>query len=56
MLENPNNRGSERKANGMVGRLSQEDQNQRRAVGAGVHHDTAEQEVQDILKENLHLR
>ena len=53
MLENPNNRGSDRKANGMEGRSAQEDQNQRRAVVAGFHHDTTEQQVQDILKENL---
>ena len=40
MLKDPNNRGSEMKANGMEGNISQEDQNQRRAVVAGFHDDT----------------
>ena len=44
ILEDPNNRGSEMKANSMEGNSSQEDQNQRRAVVAGFHDDTTEQE------------
>ena len=53
MLEDPNNSGSERKANDMEGTKAQEEQNQRRAVVTGFHDDTTEQEVQDILKETI---
>ena len=53
MLEDPNNRGSETKANDMEGNKTQEDQNQKRAVVTGFHHDTTEPEVQDILKETI---
>ena len=51
MLEDPNSRGSETKANDVEGNNSQEDQNQRRAVVTGFHEDITEQEVQDTLKE-----
>ena len=52
MLEDPNNRGSEVKANDMEGNKTQGDQNQRRAVVTGFHDDTTAQEVQDVLKRN----
>ena len=51
LLEDPNSRGSETKANDVEGNNSQEDQNQRRAVVTGFHEDTTGQEVQDTLKE-----
>ena len=53
MLEDPNIRGSEMKANDTVGNKTQEDQNQRRSVMTGFHDDTTEQEVQDILEETI---
>ena len=53
MLEDPNNRGSEMKANDMEGTKAQEEQNQRRAVVTGFHDDTTKQEVQDILRETI---
>ena len=53
ILEDPNNRGSEMKANDMEGTKAQEEQNQRRAVVTGFHDDTTEQEVQDRLKETI---
>ena len=53
MLKDPNNRGSEIKANDMEGNKTQADQNQRRAVVTGFHDDTTEQEVQDVLKETI---
>ena len=53
MLEDPNNRGSEMKANGIEGNSSQENQNQRRAVPTGFHDDTTEREVEHLLKETI---
>ena len=51
MLEDPDSRRSETKANDMEGNNSQEDQNQGTAVVTGFHDDTTVQEVHDTLKE-----
>ena len=53
MLVDPNNRGSETKANYVECNKTQEDQNQRRAAVTGFHDDTTEQEVQHLLKETV---
>ena len=53
MLEDPNSRGSETKANDMEGNKTQEDQNQRTAVMTGFHDDTTQQEEQETLKETI---
>ena len=52
MLEDPNNRGSEMKANDMEGTKAQEEQYRRRAVVTGFHDHTTEQEVQAIFERN----
>ena len=50
MLEDRSSRESEMKVNAEDYHKTQGDQNQRRAVATGFHDDTAEQEVEDLLK------
>ena len=51
MLEDPDRRRSDMKANDVEAKKSQEKQNQRKAVVTRFHDDTTAQEVQDTLEE-----
>ena len=56
MLEDPDRRRNDTKANDMEGKNSQEDQNWRKTVVTGFHDDTTTPEVQDTLKEIMDHR
>ena len=52
-LEDLDNRQSIMKTNAVEFHKTLEDKNRRRAVAAGFHDDTTEQEVEDLLKETI---